>query len=46
MNKYAVALVNTWEKSFGSNLLLEGKLKKVVKDYYNQVYVKACGKTK
>ena len=43
---YASALVNAWQKSFGSNHVMsvtavKYRLKKIVTDYHNQVYVKA-----
>ena len=51
IHEYALKLVDTWEKSFGSKHVMsitgvKYKLKKVIKEYHNQVYDKAHRKTK
>ena len=48
---YANAFVNAFQKSFGWNIVMSStavtyRLKKIVKEYLNQVYVKAHRKAK
>ena len=43
INKYAVALIGLWEKSFGYKLVMSrksvvGRLEKLALNYYNKVY--------
>ena len=49
--QYASALINIWEKAFGSNHVMSHgavnvKLNKLIKDYYNKVYNKHHRKSK
>ena len=51
IHKYALALINTWEESFGESHVytvygVKLKIHKLVKDYHNQVYITAHRKKK
>ena len=51
IHEYSMKLIDTWEKLFGSKHVIsitgvKYKLKKVTKEYHNQVYDKAHRKTK